>query len=146
MAIQRKKPGRKKKKVLYFHEEDVFDDVISYVERCKNEDIDLVLRNMLVEKLLPIAKGMIKANSFDLMCPPIDDLLQECAIKITKDLHKYKPERATIFNFISIICKNHLITFINNAKKKKGKEIHFDEKYFDEVTGEYIYREDFEGE
>lgn len=63
------------------------------------------------------------------------DVLQECFIKIWKNAHHYKPERAKLFTWMMSICRHAAIDRLRKRDNLKKKEIQIssDSVYENEV-------------
>lgn len=86
-----------------------------------------LLRDEIVMACMSVIEGMIRANHFGyIYAEHYDDMVQECAMKLTKDLHlfniRYNDDNptASLFSFVSMSCKYHLLSW--GAKQNKIRE------------------------
>lgn len=91
------------------------------------------LRDEIVVACMGVIEGMIRANHFGyIYAEHYDDMVQECALKLTKDLHLFNIRwnddnpTASLFSFVSIICKYHLLSWGAKQNKVREREVLLD--------------------
>ena len=74
------------------------------------------LRNRIVRKSLPLIEAALHRKHVP--SELAEDIRQDCAVKILRNLHKYKKGRGSAFAFLWTVICNHIITQISRRASK----------------------------
>ena len=115
----KKKPGRKPKKKLYFGPE-VQDAIVRYNTNPENHS----LRNKIYQEEIhaafdKLAENIINTFKFTYFDDGFDDVKHEVVAFMVTNIHKYDHTKGSkAFSYFSIVAKNYLILH-NNANYKR---------------------------
>ena len=118
---QKKKPGRKPKKKLYF-DLDVQDAIVRY--NALDPDKDQAERNKIYSEEIHYAfdklcENIINTFKFEYFDDVYIDVKHEVLVFLVMNIHKYDHTKGSkAFSYFSVVCKNYLILH-NNANYKK---------------------------
>ena len=127
MVVQKKKPGRKPKKKLYF-DLDVQDAIVRYNDL--DPDKDQAKRNKIYSEEIHYAidklcENIINTFKFTYFDDVYEDVKIEVVSFLVMNIHKYDHTKGSkAFSYFSVVAKNYLILH-NNANYKKYKT-HYD--------------------
>lgn len=74
------------------------------------------LRNKIVQKALPLIDAALHRKHVP--TDMAEDIRQDCAVKILRNLHRYKKGRGSAFAFLWTIICNHVLTQIKRRTSK----------------------------
>ena len=127
VVTQKKKPGRKPKKKLYF-DMDVQDAIVRY--NALDPDENQAGRNKIYQEEIHYAfdklcENIINTFKFEYFDDVYIDVKHEVLAFLVMNIHKYDHTRGSkAFSYFSVVAKNYLILH-NNANYKKYKT-HYD--------------------
>ena len=126
IVTQKKKPGRKPKKKLYF-DMDVQDAIVRYNDL--DPDKDQAKRNKIYQEEIHYAfdklcENIINTFKFEYFDDVYMDVKHEVLAFLVMNMHKYDHTKGSkAFSYFSVVAKNYLILH-NNANYKKYKTHH----------------------
>jgi hypothetical protein len=132
-----------KKSNIYFSQ-DVEDAIIEYndpdtkyVRKCK------IYREHIYPALNKLVENIIHTGKFYNFESSYEDTKHQVVAELTKKLNKFSPERGKAFSFLTMSCRNYLISYNKKVYSKKIKNEDLEVVDSDRDLNMEYYRQDY---